>query len=392
MKNAEFASSPKFPNPSQRGVLVETQGGQVTFSTFDLDTAVRVTVPCPAARTAGTSLLDFTEMSKMLAALVAGEPKASAAATEVSLKGDLLSGPDMTVPISALDTTAYIPAPAPTAAMVVLDAQEFRRQLDRVLPVTGTDDTLPVLAGVQLTTDAATCTLAATDRYRFVVADLPAHTTPKAPQTPFDLNVPGSFLRRLIKPLKDHTGPVGIGVSEDRLWATLTLGHLTFTTRLIEGRLPRYSKLFPKTAAASLQIDRAALATATKKCAAVLKAKNAGSLTPVSFLWDRHGALTLAPALPEAHDRARLTGIPLPYETVGGDATALHASFQSLRPAFLATALDTFTGDTLTLHFPGADNGQGLRKPVLLTDGPDLEGDSHRHLIMPITLDFSWSL
>ncbi|MET9957237.1 hypothetical protein ABZ135_37570 [Streptomyces sp. NPDC006339] len=393
LKNAEFGINPKLPNPAQRGVIVETRDGQAVYSTFDLDTAVRVTVPCPTAQAAGTSLLDFTELSKTLAAMVAGEPKATAAATSVALRGDLLVGPDMTVPISALDTTAYVSAPAPVAAMVVLDGQALRRQLDRVLPTTGTDDTLPVLAGVQFTIDAETCTLAATDRYRFAVADLPSRTAPGAPQTAaFDLNIPGSFLRRLAKPLKDHTGPVGIGVSEDRLWVTLTLGSLTFTTRLIDGRLPRHGKLFPTTAAASLQIDRVALVTATKKCTAVLKAKGADSLTPISFRWNRDGTLTLAPALPEAHDRARLSGIPLPYETVGGDATTLHASSQSLKPAYLTAALDAFAGDTLTLHLPDTENGQGLRKPVLLTDGPDLQGDGYRHLLMPITLDFSWAL
>ncbi|MEU7032015.1 hypothetical protein AB0A60_35620 [Streptomyces sp. NPDC046275] len=393
LRTAEFGINPKLPNSAQRGVIVETRDGQAVFSTFDLYTAVRVTVPCPDAQPDGTSLLDFTELSKTLAALVAGETKATAAATTVSLRGDLLSGPDMTVPISALDTTAYVPAPAPVAATVVLDGQILRRQLDRVLPTAGTDITLPVLAGVQITIDAETCTLAATDRYRFAVADLPARTTPGAPQTAtFDLNISGSFLRRLAKYLKGHTGPVGIGVSDDHLWATLTLGNLTFTTRLTDGRIPRHDKLFPTTAAASLQIHRAALAAATKKCTAVLKAKGADPLIPISFLWDRNGALTLAPALPEARDRARLSGIPLPCETVCGDATALQASSQSLAPAYLTTALDAFTGDTVTVHIPGAENGQGRRKPVLLTDGHDLQGDGYRHILMPINLDFSWAL
>ncbi|MFB7032196.1 MULTISPECIES: hypothetical protein [unclassified Streptomyces] len=394
LKIAEFGIDPRHANPAQRGVVIETANGHVTFSTYDFDTAVRVSMACPTTNAPGTSLLDFTELSKTLAALAVGEPKTAAAATEVSLAGDLLSGKDMTVPIGALDPAAYVGAPAPAPATVLLDAKGFRTQLDRVLPAVGTDLTLPALTGIQLTFGAATCTLAATDRYRLAVAELPAHPAAQTPPPGGDtveINVPGSFLRRLIKPLKDYDGPLGIGVSEDRTYATFTLGHITFSFRLLDGRLPRYERLFPKTVAASLRIDRAALAAATKKCAAVLKAKGADRLTPVSFLWDDDGALTLAPALPEPQDRARLKGIPVPYLTAGASVD-LRRSAHSLNHAYLAAALDTFTCDTITIHLPGTENGQGLQKPVLFTAGPDLQGDDYRHLLMAVRLDFTWEL
>ncbi|MEU8623116.1 DNA polymerase III subunit beta [Streptomyces sp. NPDC048623] len=392
LKTAEFGIDPKAPHLAQRGVIIETADGQVTFTAHDFDTAVRVTVPCATGRTAGTSLLDHAELSRTLAALVAGEPKSTATHTPVTLTGDVLAAGAMAVPVTRYDLSSYPPAATPTPAQITVDGPTLLAQITRVLPAVGTDDTLPTLTGVQFTAAADSLALAATDRYRFAVADVPTQSVPDTAALPDDMNVPGHVLRRLTTPLKSHPGPVGIGVCESGDYATFTLGQVTLTTRLLDGRLPRYNKLFPKQAAASLQIGRAALVNATKKCSAIIKAKREDKLTPVSLLWDRDGNLTLAPALSEAADRARLKGAPLPFTAVGGDVTELHRSFQSLNHAYLADALACFTGDTVTFHLPGAEEGQGLRKPITVTDGPDIHGEGYSHLLMPVRLDHTWDL
>ncbi|GGR67452.1 DNA polymerase III subunit beta [Streptomyces roseolus] len=393
LKIAEFGINPKEPNPAQRGVRIQTGNGTVTLASFDFETAVSVTLPCTTPETAGTSLLDHTEMVKIMGAFVAGETKTVAARTPVALTGDLLTGSDMTVPIAAPDPATYTPAPLPAPAQVTLDPQVFLNQLLRTLPARGTDDTLPTLTGVAFTLTGQTLTLAATDRYRFAVADIPAAPTgaETADGHPTSALIPGGILKRLVPVLKTHTNPLTLGISPDGGWVTLTAGQTTITQRTLDGRLPRHDKLFPTKAAASVSIPRTTLDTALKKSAAVIKAK-ADKNTPVSLLWDGTGSLTLAPVLPDDQDRARFKGIPLPHTTPQGDPAVLHRQAVTFNPAYFADALAAFTGDTLTLHLPEGIT-QRTKRAVLFTDGPAITGDSYRHLLMSIRLeDGIWNL
>lgn len=55
--------------------------------------------------------------------------------------------------------------------------------------------------------------------------------------------------------------------------ATLSLGAVTVTMRSLDGGLPEYQSLFPKTCETSVQLDRATIVRAVKKCQAILTAK-----------------------------------------------------------------------------------------------------------------------
>ncbi|WP_457541706.1 DNA polymerase III subunit beta family protein [Streptomyces filamentosus] len=351
-----------------------------------------MTVPCET-RTAGTALLDHAQLVKVLGAVVAGETKKDAAQTIVTLTGDLLRGGSMTVPITALapDSFTHPPLPAPTLATV--DTPAFLAQLHRTLPARGTDFTLPILTGVEVTLAGQALTLAATDRYRFAAASIPSAPAQNGTAGDATLSavVPGDALKRLAPALKTHTGPLSLGFTPDGRWLTLTSGQITTTLRSFEGRLPSYSKLFPTTAAASVSIPRIMLTTALKKTAAVIKAK-AGKNTPVSLLWDGSGHLSLAPVLPDDQDRARLRGIPLPYTTLQGDPTVLHRRAASFNPSFLADTLAAFSSDTITLHIP-AKITKNENLAVTFTDGPSITGDGYRHLLMSVRLEEgTWNL
>ncbi|MFB7341132.1 hypothetical protein ACFCZ6_13835 [Streptomyces hydrogenans] len=387
LKTVEIGINSKEPNPTQRGVLIEAGSTATTFTSFDLDTTVSVTVPCET-QTSGTSLLDHSELVKILGAAVAGETKKDADRTSVTLTGDLLTCGGMTIPIASLDPASFTRPPLPAPTLATVDTSTFLAQLQRTLPARCDDITLPTLTGVEVTLTGQTVTLAATDRYRFAVADVPATPTQ---DTVISAVVPGDALKRLVPVLKTHTGTVALGITPDGRWFTLTAGQITATLRTFDGRLPGYSSLFPDTAVAAVSIPRAVFATALKKTATVIKAK-ASKDTPVSLLWDGDGRLTLAPALPADQDRARLQGIPLPYTIPQGDPTVLPRRAASFKPHFLADALAVFSGDTVTLHLP-ASLTQNKNMAVTFTDGPNITGDGYRHLLMSVRLDDgTWNL
>ncbi|WP_329583369.1 DNA polymerase III subunit beta [Streptomyces sp. NBC_01361] len=371
---------------AQRGVLIETSRNRITLNTFDFWTAVSVSIPVGTAAVRGHSLLDFAELKKALAAMVAGETKKTAASTMVSLAGDLLATEHITVPITTLDTNEFAHPPKAVPAIVTVDAQAFLAQLARVLPAAGQDITLPALTGVQMALNGETLTMAATDRYRFAVAEV---TTQPAMSDEKELTtlIPAGILAALAKRLKAYDGPVGIGITQnadDVAWTTLSMGDTTITIRPLEGELPKYKSLFPTGRDVSVQADRATLVRGAKKCQALIKAKGETG-SPVAFAWDDDGTLTLAPRIGTEDDHARTKGMTAPAAITHGSVDTLRGNRLSLNAAFLLDALGTFTGDTITLHIRGMADGQ-TTKPVLLTDGSDMAGEGYRHLLMPVRL------
>ncbi|MEU3466224.1 DNA polymerase III subunit beta [Streptomyces sp. NPDC006733] len=385
---AEFGA-PDLPNPpAQCGVLLQAGRDRLTVETFDFWTAVSVTIPAATPVAKGWSLLDFDELKKALAALAAGETKAVANRIPVALAGDLLSTPDMAVPVMVRDLHEFTHPPESVPAMATVDAKAFLSQLERVLPCAGRDDTLPALTGVQMTLEGETLTMAATDRYRFGVATVPADATVEPSEKPLTTLIPADLLRRLAKRLKCHEGPVGIGIIEADVdgvaRTTLTVGNTRITMRPLEGGLPKYTSLFPTKRETSIRVERSTLVRAVKKAAALIKAKGENGAA-VTLAWSEDKVLTLFPRIGE-DDRARVKGMEIPTAFTHGTADNVRGSSLSFNPALLLDALGTFPADTLTLHLRPMEDGQG-KKPVLLTDGPDVAGDGYRHLLMPVRLD-----
>ncbi|MFI0742316.1 hypothetical protein ACH4PU_30220 [Streptomyces sp. NPDC021100] len=391
MNIAEFGV-PVGPNSGiQEGVLVESTRNHVTLSTFDFWTATEVTLPADTPVAKGRSLLDFAELRKAIAAVAAGETKTAAARIQVSLAGDLLSTPDMAVPVTTHDLQAFVLPPEPVPAIVTVDARTLLAQLERVLPCAGRDDTLPALTGVQVTLDGTTLALSATDRYRLAVAEVPAQATAQPPERPLTTLMPGDTLRRLAKRLKTVDGPVGIGIIEETpsavARATLAVGSATVTMRPLEGRLPGYETLIPTEAETSLNADRAVLVRAVKKAAALIKAKGFTGC-PLVLHWGDDGTLTLAPRIGDPADQDRVRGMEIPATHRHGEPGHLRGCLLALNPALLLDALGTFNSDTVTLHLQPAQDCQ-ITKPVLLTAGDAIKGDGYRHLLMPVRLDLS---
>ncbi|MFE5713427.1 hypothetical protein ACFQ7J_21755 [Streptomyces sp. NPDC056501] len=393
---AEFGITPRTQPPAQRGVLIETGRNRIVFSAHDFETSVSVTIPAATPIAKGSSLLDFPELKKTLTAMVAGETKAVAAQTRVSLDGDLLATEHLTVPVTTHDIHEYTKPLDAVPAMATMDTQTFLRQLNRVLPTAGRDDTLPVLTGIQITLDGEKLTMAATDRYRFAVAEVPVTSTAMPSDKPLAALIPADTLSALAKRLKAHDGPVGIGileyahadgeptVSQSVARATLSLGAVTVTMRSLDGSLPKYRTLFPKICDTSVQLDRATTVRAVKKCQAVLTAKGLRDV-PVMFAWDADGNLTLAPQLDTAEGTARTKGMAVPMAITHGTGEGLRGGIAAFNPGFLLDALAAFTGDTVTLHLGEMKDGQ-LSKPGLFTEGPEMAGDGYKHLVMHVRL------
>ncbi|WP_331750816.1 hypothetical protein OG215_36425 (plasmid) [Streptomyces globisporus] len=387
LKIVEFGVCAKSSVEAQRGVLVETGRNRAKLTTFDYETAVSVTLKGRARK--GSSLLHFVQLKKALTAMVAGETKTRAEGTVVSLTGDLLSTEHLTVPIATLERKEFTAPPEPLPSTVTVDAGEFFAELKRVLPAAARDDTLPLLTAVNFTLSGQTLTLAATDRYRLAEGQVRAEATVRSPDQPLSVLFSASVLISLLKQFKTYKGPIGIGLlgeDGDIPRATLTLGDTQITVRAREGKFPTYAAMFPTEFAASIRIDRATLVRAAKKSMAMVQAVGSTG-GPVALLWDKEGALTLAPVIAEPDAQSRVRGMNVPHSlTCGTDKDVAEQSVR-FNPAFLIAALDAFAHkDSVTLHITKFEDGHAA-KPVMLS--ADDGEDSYRHLLMPVRIHAS---
>ncbi|MBD3549980.1 DNA polymerase III subunit beta [Streptomyces sp. JV180] len=374
-------------SPAQECVLVEADTEGLTLRTYDWETAVSVEVPAATVTRTGASLLPLVQLKRALAAMVAGETKAAAARTTITLAGDLLITDHLTVPLDPHPVGEYTPAPMPAPIAATVDAADLHRQLQRVIPAACTDDTLPTLTGVQMVLTAQTLTLTGTDRYRVAVADLPATPHPDHPRTtsadpdPLTALPPARVMTRLSKHLKTLTGPVGIAYGTPGL--TLTTDTATITVRDLTGTLPDLTKMFPDTVHSTLTLDRATTLRAIKKCKAMITAKGGTWHTPVTLRWDDDGRLTLAPRIGRPDEIARIKGVPIPTTTLAG--TTPTTRDVHVTPRYLGDALDALAGaDTITLHLRDQEEHRTALRPLLLTSGPCPTSREFAYLLMPV--------
>jgi hypothetical protein len=120
---------------------------------------------------------------------------------------------------------------------------------------------------------------------------------------------------------------VGIGIIENGdgiiARATLSMGDTTVTVRPLEGELPMHRSLFPTECDTSVQVDRATLVRAAKKCQALIKAKGENKSFPAERLGGGEGGGEVAgepgemPAVPDLWRRSRTLPL-LAFRSDGG--------------------------------------------------------------------------
>jgi DNA polymerase-3 subunit beta len=167
--------------------------------------------------------------------------------------------------------------PAPPLAGTV-DGGDLAAAVAQVLPATSRDDTLPMLTGVCLDITGDVITLAATDRYRLAVRDLP--WAPASPGIRAIALVPGRTLADAARVMAP-----GVPVSLSFAPPEGTTGHgdprpvegmISFdsggrrlTGRLIAGEFIRYESRFPTEFGCSAEMPAATLIEAVRRVSLV---------------------------------------------------------------------------------------------------------------------------
>jgi DNA polymerase-3 subunit beta len=258
-------------------------GGALTLSCFDYEVSATAQIEADVAEP-GTVIVPgrlLTEITRNLPALAV-----DVAAVDDAV--DLTCGSaEFTLYALAADEYPALPEPPPVAGTI--DGGVLGPAIGQVAPAASRDDTLPMLTGVCLDIDGGTLTLAATDRYRLAVREVP--WAPARPGLRAAALVPARTLADAARAMTPgmpvsvafDTGPEGPaaggsaprggrGGAEPRPadgMISFGMGGRRLTARLIGGEFIRYRSRFPAEFGCRAEVPGTAFAEAVRRVALV---------------------------------------------------------------------------------------------------------------------------
>ena len=146
--------------------------------------------------------------------------------------------------IAGVDADDFPPIPSvEDGGSLQLDAQELHTAITQVVIAAATDDSRPVLTGVDLVMEGDQLTLAAADGFRLSVRHL---TLAKAVDERVEVIIPARALSELNRLLPEETEPVELTLNATRTQALFRLKNVELVAQLIQGTFPNYSQLIPE--------------------------------------------------------------------------------------------------------------------------------------------------
>jgi DNA polymerase III subunit beta len=363
--------------PVLAGLRIRAGDDILVLDGTDQDVTARAELPADVVEP-GTALVPGRRLAEVVRALPRAPVTAAADGPRLRLGCGGVEFALVTQPLYDYPEPPRVPEPAGT-----VDGPMLAAAVEQVAVVAGRDETLAVLTGIRVTVGGGTLTLAATDRYRFAVRELPWE--PARDGVSLDVLVPAGVLRETARALAG--GPVTVAVSElgtepapaarrfsrrggggdgprGQLLALSGSGRRA-TTRLLDGELPDARRFLPTSFSAVATVDTAALAEAVRRVALVAEGND-----PVHLDFSADGVTVRAGSGDQ--DEASAT---LPAR-LHGEQMAV-----AFNPGWLVDALSAVGTEVtrLSLTTPA--------KPALLTgDGAEGSGGSYRHVLMPLRL------
>lgn len=249
--------------------LLEAEGDHLIVSATNLELGIMCRIPAEV-ETPGRITVQARVLSEFVSSLDAGP---------VEMSQD--DGP-LTVTVRQGGTRAHVRGTDPEdfpalprkiegGTVVRLDPSVLRDAINHVVFAAATDDSRPVLAGVQFIAEGDMISLAAADGFRMSVRSarlgLPV-------ETPLTIIVPARAMHELSRILGDGGDYVELTVTPNQSQLLATIGEVWFSTRLIDGTFPDLSQIIPKNWNTRTVVSRDILLDAAKRAAIFARSNN----------------------------------------------------------------------------------------------------------------------
>jgi DNA polymerase-3 subunit beta len=235
--------------PITQHVLLEATDQGLKLSATDAET-IAITYSIPATVTQSGSI---TMPSRLLSDFVATLPRDEIEMTLAERSRQVsISCARNAASIGGMDPDEFPPIPSVEGAGAIeIDADRLREALEHVVFAAATDDSRPVLTGVDFAIDPSGIRLAAADGFRLAVFRLDLNGAGQERE----VIVPARALAELSRLLTEAHQPARMTVNSAQTQVLFDLGHATLVANLIQGTFPNYQQLIPASSATHTEVS-----------------------------------------------------------------------------------------------------------------------------------------
>ncbi len=265
--------------------------------------------------------------------------------------------------IGGMDADDFPPIPAVEGDTFELDAKILREAITQVVFSAATDDSRPVLTGVDLVVEGDILTLAAADGFRLAVRTLKLKKKVAEKQ---EVIVPAKALAELNRLLQDQDEPVQMTFNKNKTQVMFRLKDVELVAQLIQGTFPDYSRLIPKDWGSRAVVEVRDFLQETK--IAAIFARDGSGIVRITFQSGDDGApgqMTVSARAEEIGDNEGKLDA-----TVEGEASKI-----AFNGRYLQDVLQVLDGGRVALETTGPSQ-PGVIRP--------LDNDSYVHVVMPM--------
>lgn len=164
--------------------------------------------------------------------------------------------------ISGMDSRDFPPIPRVEEGLsTAIQVEDLRRAITQVVFAAASEESRPVLTGVDAKFDGSVLTLAAADGFRLAVSKVNV-SRPAAQKT--EVIIPAKTLAELNRLMADQEEPVEMMVNPNKSQVLFKLKNIELVSQLIQGAFPQYEQLIPQTYNTRAIIDVAEFLRATR--------------------------------------------------------------------------------------------------------------------------------
>ncbi|MCD6303193.1 MAG: DNA polymerase III subunit beta [Anaerolineae bacterium] len=166
--------------------------------------------------------------------------------------------------VNGIDAEDFPPIPEVAGGISAeVDAESLREGIGRVALAAATDESRPVLTGINTEFEGEQLTLAAADGFRLAVYRMPL-SRPVDEKT--SIIIPARALSELNRILGDQQEPVLITVNEQLNQVMFRLNNVEIVSQLLRGTFPNYSQVIPTKYETRAVIDAQEFTRVAKMC------------------------------------------------------------------------------------------------------------------------------
>jgi DNA polymerase III subunit beta len=164
--------------------------------------------------------------------------------------------------ISGVDAKDFPPIPSIDDGITTkIEVEALRQGINQVVFAAATEESRPVLTGVDAQFDGGTLTLAAADGFRLAVLKVPI-TNSVSQKT--EVIIPARTLSELNRLIGDQEETVDITLNPNKSQILFRLKSVELVSQLVQGTFPNYSQLIPKSYNTRVIVNKDEFLRATK--------------------------------------------------------------------------------------------------------------------------------